>query len=327
MEMYDVTIIGGGTTGMYAAFYSGMRGLKTKVMEDQPETGGKVSFFYPEKLIYDVGGFPGISGEKLAANVEKQAQSIQPALVTGTKVKDLQKQEDGTFLLVTHDGSAHYTRTVLIASGLGTFQMQPLQVNGAAAYDGTQIHYTIKNKEQYKGLKTAVVSENRVGIDWALALEESADEVTLINRGSAFKAVYEKDEEKLLASSVHVQYGRTVQQLKEADGQMTGVILSDGTELSLDHLLVYEGLQMEKSVYDQWGIHTDKGRIPVETDMCTNIPGVFAAGDAVVYPSKTMLIASGFNEAMAAINSAAIFLDPKAKTQVYSTVIYKYRDD
>ncbi|MBN8237338.1 NAD(P)/FAD-dependent oxidoreductase [Halobacillus kuroshimensis] len=327
MEMYDVTIIGGGTTGMYAAFYSGMRGMKTKVIEDQPETGGKVSFFYPEKQIYDVGGFPGISGEELAANVEKQAQSIHPALVTGTKVKDFQKQEDGTFLLMTNDGSAHYTRTVLIASGLGTFQMQPLQVNGAAVYDGTQIHYTIKNKEQYKGLKTAVVSENRVGIDWALALEDSADEVTLINRGNAFKAVYEKDEEKLQASSVHVQYGRTIQQLKEEDGQMTGVILSDGTELSIDHLLVYEGLQMEKSVYDQWGIHTDKGRIPVETDMCTNIPGVFAAGDAVVYPSKTMLIASGFNEAMAAINSAATFLDPKAKTQVYSTVIYKYLDD
>ncbi|MYL31804.1 NAD(P)-binding protein [Halobacillus litoralis] len=326
MEMYDVTIIGGGTTGLYAAFYSGMRGLKTKVIEDQPETGGKVSFFYPEKQIYDVGGFPGISGEELAANVEKQAQSTSPALVTGVKVQSLQKQEDGAFLLVTNDGGSHYTRTVLIASGLGTFQMQPLQVDGAAAYEGRQIHYTVKNKEKYKGLKTAVVSNNRVGIDWSLALEGTADEVTLINRNNAFRAVYEKDEENLQASSVHVQYNRTIQRVKEEGGRMTGVILSDGTEIPLDHLLVYEGLQMEKSVYEEWGVHTDKGRIPVETDMCTNIPGVFAAGDAVVYPSKTMLIASGFNEAMAAINSAATYLDPEAKSQVYSTVIYKYTD-
>lgn len=30
-HVYDVTIIGGGPAGLYSAFYSGLRGLKTKL--------------------------------------------------------------------------------------------------------------------------------------------------------------------------------------------------------------------------------------------------------------------------------------------------------
>ncbi|MGP4062781.1 NAD(P)/FAD-dependent oxidoreductase [Halobacillus sp. H74] len=323
-DMYDVTIIGGGTTGLYSAFYSGMRDLKTKVIEYQPDFGGKVSFFYPEKKIYDVGGFPGVSGEDLVANVEEQALSVQPKLVTGKKIKSIEKLDDGSFVLTADDGEAHFSKTVLIASGLGTFEMEPLQVLGRAHYDGKHIHYTIRNLKQYTGKKVAVISQNRVGIDWSLALEKVAEEVHVINRGKEFKAVYEQDLEKLEASSVHIHKNKAVEELVGDGVTLTGVVLQDGMELEVDHILVYEGLNIEKSLYDQWGLETEKGRIPVGTDMCSNIDGMFIAGDAAIYPSKTMLIASGFNEAMAAVNSAAVFLDPKAKGQVYSTVIYKH---
>lgn len=324
-EWYDVTIIGGGTTGLYSAFYSGMRELKTKVIEYQPSLGGKVSFFYPEKKIFDVGGIPGITGEDLVDNVTEQAESVEPTFVTGVKIKTIDKREDGMFVLVTDDGEKHYSKTVLIASGLGTFDMQPLQVNGADAYDGKQIHYTIQNLEQYRGQNVAVVSQNRVGIDWSLALEKVADHVHIVNRGDEFKAVYDQDIEKLEAASVQIHKNQTIEELRGED-RMTGALLHNGTVLDVDHILVYEGLQIDKSLYDVWGLETDKGRIPVGPDMCASIAGVFVAGDAAVYPSKTMLIASGFNEAMAAVNSAAKYLDPKAKSQVYSTVIYKHRN-
>ncbi|REJ07418.1 NAD(P)/FAD-dependent oxidoreductase [Halobacillus trueperi] len=323
-ELYDVTVIGGGTTGLYAAFYSGMRDLKTKVIEYQPQVGGKVSFFYPEKKIYDVGGFPGITGEDLVTNVKEQAEMIDPAFVTGVKVTSFDKKEDGTLVLETDDGQMHHTKTVIVASGLGTFEMQPLEVKGSEHYDGKQIHYTIQNLEQYHGQKVAVVSQNRVGIDWSLALEGVADEVHLLNRGDEFKAVYEQDVEKVEASSVHIHKNKKIEELR-GDETLKEAVLQDGSVLEVDHILVYEGLQIDKSLYDEWGLDTDKGRIPVSTDMCASMEGVFVAGDAAVYPAKTMLIASGFNEAMAAVNSAAKHLDPKAKSQVYSTVIYKHQ--
>ena len=41
MELFDVTIIGGGPAGLYSAFYSGMRNMKTKIIEVQPILGGR----------------------------------------------------------------------------------------------------------------------------------------------------------------------------------------------------------------------------------------------------------------------------------------------
>ncbi|SFK45773.1 thioredoxin reductase (NADPH) [Halobacillus dabanensis] len=324
-DLYDVTIIGGGTTGLYSAFYSGMRDMKTKVVEYQPSVGGKVSFFYPEKKVYDVGGLPGITGEDLVQNVTEQAESMEPTFVTGMKVASIEKREDGVFVLMTENGEEHFSKTVLIASGLGTFEMQPLKVKNSKRYDGKQIHYTIQNLEQYRDQKVVVVSQNRVGIDWSLALEGVAEEVHIVNRSDEFKAVYEQDVEKLESSSVRIHKEREINEV-HGDDRMTGIVLDDGTVLDVDHILVYEGLQIDKSLYDEWGLETDKGRIPVTTDMGASIPGVFVAGDAAVYPSKTMLIGSGFNEAMAAVNSAAKYLDPKAKAQVYSTVIYKHKE-
>ncbi|UOQ91642.1 NAD(P)/FAD-dependent oxidoreductase [Halobacillus shinanisalinarum] len=323
-ELYDVTIIGGGTTGLYTAFYSGMRDMKTKVIEYQPDLGGKVSFFYPEKKIYDVGGFLGILGDDLVADVKEQALSVRPTFVMGQKIRAIDKQEDGTFMLTSLTGEKHFSKTVVVASGLGTYDMRPLDVEGSHLYEGKHIHYTIQNLMQYTGQKAVVISESRVGVDWALALEDVASAVHLINRGSEFKAVYENDVEKLKQSSVQVHMEAKVEQLKGTEVELEGVVLNNGEHIQTDHLLVYEGLQIDKSLYDQWGLTTEKGRIPVGTDMATSIEGVFVAGDAAIYPSKMMLIASGFNEAMAAVNSAKSFIDPKAKSQVYSTVIYKH---
>jgi len=38
-ELYDVTIVGGGPAGLYTAFYSGMRDLKTKIIEYSSQLG------------------------------------------------------------------------------------------------------------------------------------------------------------------------------------------------------------------------------------------------------------------------------------------------
>lgn len=56
-KIYDVTIIGGGPVGLFAAFYGGMRQLKVKIIESLPQLGGQLTALYPEKYIYDVAGF------------------------------------------------------------------------------------------------------------------------------------------------------------------------------------------------------------------------------------------------------------------------------
>ena len=63
MDIYDVTIIGGGPAGLYSAFYAGMRDMKTKIIEFHPYLGGKVNIFL-EKVLWDVGGQPPIISKK-----------------------------------------------------------------------------------------------------------------------------------------------------------------------------------------------------------------------------------------------------------------------
>lgn len=63
-DLYDITIVGGGPAGLFAAFYSGLREMKTKIIEYQPQLGGKVHV-YPEKIVWDVGGLPPLPGSEL----------------------------------------------------------------------------------------------------------------------------------------------------------------------------------------------------------------------------------------------------------------------
>ena len=74
----DVAIVGAGPTGLFAAYYAGFRGLSTAVIDALPEPGGQVTAMYPEKIIYDVAGFPSIKGRDLVANLVAQAGAVQP---------------------------------------------------------------------------------------------------------------------------------------------------------------------------------------------------------------------------------------------------------
>ena len=72
MELYDITIIGAGPAGLFAAFYAGLRQAKTLVIDSLPQLGGQLTTLYPEKNIYDVAGFPKVKAADLITNLHKQ---------------------------------------------------------------------------------------------------------------------------------------------------------------------------------------------------------------------------------------------------------------
>src|SRR6185295_7250451 len=88
-EVYDLTIIGAGPTGLFGAFYAGLRGMKTKIIESLPEAGGQLSVLYPEKMIYDVPGFPKILARDLVPELLKQCALFEPTYVFEETVETL----------------------------------------------------------------------------------------------------------------------------------------------------------------------------------------------------------------------------------------------
>src|SRR5690242_10212014 len=91
----DIAIVGAGPTGLYAAYYAGFRGLSTVVVDALPEPGGQVTAMYPEKLIYDVAGFPVIKGRDLVVNLVEQAKTFEPQYMLGVRADLLDYADDG----------------------------------------------------------------------------------------------------------------------------------------------------------------------------------------------------------------------------------------
>lgn len=120
--LYDVVIIGGGTAGLFSAYYAGMRELKTKIIDFLPELGGTVIRFYPDKDIYDIGGIPKISGRDFVAQAKEQGLLFDPDVVLNQAIEQLNPQDDGTFELIGDQGERHYARKVVIAAGPGVIR-------------------------------------------------------------------------------------------------------------------------------------------------------------------------------------------------------------
>src|SRR6476620_10798779 len=100
-KVYDITIIGGGPTGLFTAFYGGMRQASVKIIESLPQLGGQLSALYPEKYIYDVAGFPKVRAQELVNNLKEQMAKFEPTVALEQSVEKVEKQADGVFKLTT----------------------------------------------------------------------------------------------------------------------------------------------------------------------------------------------------------------------------------
>src|SRR5919204_3151205 len=95
-DMRDITIIGGGPTGVFALFYAGMRGATAQIVDALPELGGQLVALYPEKYIFDVGGFPKILAKDLVKGLAEQARQFHGPIHLGQRVVGLE-EENGHF--------------------------------------------------------------------------------------------------------------------------------------------------------------------------------------------------------------------------------------
>src|SRR5205823_9888080 len=71
-EAKDITIIGAGPTGLFAAFYAGMRGASHRLIDNLDQVGGQLTALYPEKYVFDVAGFPKILAKDLVKGMAEQ---------------------------------------------------------------------------------------------------------------------------------------------------------------------------------------------------------------------------------------------------------------
>lgn len=323
-EIVDITIIGGGPTGLFASFYAGMREMSVKIIDSLPQLGGQLIELYPDKYIYDIGGFPKILAKDFVANLVTQAHYAKPEIVLGETALSVEKNDD--HFVLTTDKGVHLTRTILLTAGIGAFRPRKIGLKEEVNFEEKTLHYGIKDLSIFKGKEVVICGGGDSAVDWALMLEDIAKNVTLVHRRERFTA-HETSVNQLMESKVNVKTSLSVKAIEGEDGNVQEIVLAakDGTEerVATDHLIVNYGNISSLGPLKEWGLEMDRNSIIVNTRMETNLEGIYAAGDVTMFDGKVKLIAVGLGEAPIAVNHAKSFVDPKARVQpLHSTSIF-----
>ncbi|MCR8658785.1 NAD(P)/FAD-dependent oxidoreductase [Paenibacillus endoradicis] len=320
-HILDVTIVGGGPAGLYAAFYGGLREMSIKIIEFQPYLGGKVHI-YPEKMIWDVGGLKPIPGAQLIEQLVSQARTFEPEVVLGQKVISVSRGEDGIFELLSATGERHYAKTIIFAVGGGILKPTKLNIEGAERFEVSNLHYTVKSLAHFKNKTVLISGGGNAAIDWANELEPIAEKVYLTYRSDMLKG-HEAEISRLRNSSAELLLNTTIETLVAADNHesIERVILkknddNEQLELAVDEVIINHGYEREMELLKQSEL-----KIELEEDYWiagtpmseTSVEGIYAAGDILHHEGKLHLIAGAFQDAANAINKAKQFITPDAR--------------
>lgn len=308
----DLLIVGAGPTGLYGAYYAGFRGLSVAVVDSLPEVGGQVSAMYPEKMIFDIAGFPSVKGRDLVNRLAEQASSAEPIYLLERTATSLVSDAGSDGVRVELDDSTSVLAgAVVVTAGIGRFQ--PRALPAARDWQGGGVTFFVKSFDDYSNKDVVIVGGGDSAFDWAHHLAPFARSIALVHRRDRFRA-HQAMVDAVLASSVAVHTRATVSRLlgREALEEVEIENLENGTtfRLKAQAVIAALGFLADLGPLSDWGIETTKRFVKVNSAMETNLDRVFAAGDVVDYPGKVRLIAVGFGEVATAVNNAAVAIDP-----------------
>lgn len=321
-EIKDITIIGGGPTGLFAAFYAGMRGASAQIIDALPELGGQLAALYPEKFIFDVAGYPKVLAKDLVRALTEQTMQFQPGIHLGQRVVGL--EEDGDHFVLVTEQDRFPTRSIVIAAGIGAFAPRRLPQPCAEPWYGRGIFDVVTNPDEFRGRRVIIVGGGDSAFDWATQLLDRATSVALVHRSDRFRA----HDATVAQYRAAVEAGRaglyTFHELHDivcrngGEERFTHVVLRDVKqktthELEADVVLPMLGFVSDIGPLAEWGLNLEKDEIVVNTQMETGRAGIYAAGDITTYPGKLKLIATGFAEAAIAVNQAVHHVYPDKK--------------
>lgn len=313
----DLLIVGAGPTGLYTAYYAGFRGLSVAILDSLPQAGGQISALYPEKLIYDVAGYPQIKGQDLVDALVEQVAPFEPMYILGHRAEQL-VNADKYVDVTSHRGTTVRAKAVIITGGIGTFTPRPLP--DAQTYEDHGLRYFVPKLDDLEDLDVLIVGGGDSAFDWAQSLESLAKSITLIHRRDKFRA-HEGTVAKVKAGATELltpwEVGRIIGDPEVAAVEIFHSANGERRTLDVQAVVAALGFTADLSAFATWGLEQHKRHIVVDPAMRTNLPRVFAAGDIIDYKdywdAKVRLISVGFGEAATAVNNSVVVIDPTKK--------------
>lgn len=319
----DVVIVGAGPVGLFAVFELGLLDIKAHLVDILPKVGGQCAELYPEKPIYDIPGFPVVTGQGLIDNLMQQIEPFGPTFHLNEMVASLEAlgtPEAPRFKLTTDAGTTFDCKAIVIAAGGGSFQPKKPPVENIEAYEGTGVFYAVRKMDAFRGKRVLIVGGGDSALDWTVNLHPAVERLTLMHRRDAFRAAPDtvnKMRALVAGAEMDLVLGQ-IAGLKGSAPRLEAVTIrkDDGStqDIPCDVLLPFFGLTMKLGPIADWGLNLHEQLVPVDTEKFeTSTPGIFAIGDINTYPGKLKLILSGFHEGALAAQKIHRYVHPDKK--------------
>ena len=306
MKMYDAVIVGAGPAGITAAMYLARSGCSVLLFE-QLTPGGQV--LLTEKL-ENYPGYPmGVKGYELAdlfaAHLTELSSIDRPqgevSSITGTA---------GDFTIKAQaDEDEYHARTVIVCSGA---RHRKLGLEKEDAFIGHGVSYcAICDGNFYRGQVVAVAGGGNSALEETLYLANIASKVHLIHRRNAFRG-YQIYQDRIAANDkVEVHLGTVIEAL-EGEKELSGLILKNVAtgalaSLPVHGLFIYVGFLPQTGFLPEEVERDHQGFLVTDTEMRTNVPGIFAAGDIRSKLCRQVITAAG--DGATAAQAAFVFLE------------------
>lgn len=322
----DVIIIGAGPVGLFAVFELGLLDMKAHLVDILDKPGGQCAELYPEKPIYDIPGFPVITGQELTDNLMEQIEPFSPTFHLQQMAEKLEKLDNGKWQLTTDQGEVLIAPVIVIAAGGGSFVPKKPNIPNLADFEGTSVFYAVRQMEQFKGKNVLIAGGGDSALDWCLNLHPLANSMSLVHRRAEFRAAPDSVSKmmKLVSDEKMNFHVGDIKQLHGSDGKLESVTVQpkgeDAYQVECDTLLAFYGLTMKLGPIADFGLNLDKNLIPVDTEKFeTSTEGIFSIGDINTYPGKLKLILSGFHEGALMAQQAFRIVYPDKKLRFQYT--------
>ena len=322
----DVIIVGAGPVGLFAVFELGLLDMKAHLVDILDKPGGQCAELYPEKPIYDIPGFPIVTGQELTDNLMKQIEPFGPTFHLNQMAASLDKLDNGNWELKTDDNVILEAPVVVIAAGGGSFMPKKPNIPNLEEYEGKSVFYAVRRMEQFKNKNILIAGGGDSALDWTLNLHPLAESMALIHRRPDFRAAPDSvGKMRALVDNKKMDFHvADVKELHGKEGQLEAVTVKpkDGEayQVKCDTLLCFYGLTMKLGPIAEFGLNLDANLIPVDTEKFeTNTKGIFSIGDINTYPGKLKLILSGFHEGALMAQQAFRYVYPDKKLRFQYT--------
>ncbi|SEF50325.1 thioredoxin reductase (NADPH) [Caloramator fervidus] len=295
-HVYDIVIIGGGPAGLSAGLYGSRSKLDVLVIE-KGVFGGQAAT--TSELENYPGSIENCTGPALTERMRKQAEEFGTKFVYD-EVVDVDFSKD--IKVVKGKEGEYHAKAVIIATGAAP---RLAGFKGELEFRGRGVSYCATcDADFFEGLDVAVIGGGDSAITEALYLTKFAESVTVIHRRDTFRAAKYLVEKAMNHPKIKFILNSVVEEAK-GEEILEGLVIrnlqtGEISELPVNGVFVFVGLDPLTKIFEGKIALDEKGYIPTDDEMRTNVEGVFAAGDVRVKKLRQVVTAAA-DGAIAAI--------------------------